>query len=239
MDKIDLPDTGFQAGLDVPSLFRKAVTEKADETAYVFRDQRVIWRELGARVNKTANALIDLGASRGKRVAVLSRNSLNFVEAYFGAISAGACAVPLPSMASPDALRLMLEDSKPIALFIGSEFRPVVEPFIREIDSIMERGLIGLDFKDDTWQGHDLFIGPASDQPPAVEINKDDEFHIIYSSGTTGVHHGHLAYLHEHRNHLRANGKVRRQKIPGTLRKGKGHQRHARARAIRQDPQGR
>jgi len=199
MGKGARPEIEYQPGDDLPSKVRKFVEKKPDKTAYVFKGKRTSWGELGAGINRAANSFIALGVGRGSRVAILSRNSVTYVEAFFGALAAGACAVPLPTMASPEALRLMIEDSKPKALFISSEYIDAMAPFISGFDFINQGAMVGLDFGDETWVEYERWIKDASDQAPGVVIGRDDEFHIIYSSGTTGAPKG---IIHSHGNRV-------------------------------------
>ena len=195
MKRLNTPDIAFAPGEDIASLSAQAAKEKADQTAVVFKNRRVTWGELTARVNQAANTLLSLGVTRGSRVAILSRNSIEYIELFFGAITAGACAVPLPSMASSDALKLMIEDSNPRVLAVSEEMRPLVAPFAGDLGCLANNGTIGLDFNDGEWLGYEKWIEGAKEEDPGVVIDKDDEFNIIYSSGTTGVPKG---IVHSH-----------------------------------------
>ena len=193
----EAPKVCFERGDDIPSQFKRAVENRADQVAFVFKNRRVKWGELGARANRVANRLVSSGIGKGCRVAILSRNSVEYVEAYFGTLTAGVCAVPLPTMASAEAFQSMLKDAGPAALFVSSEFTQMINPFVREIVSLHDGQKIGLDFEDASWQGYEKWIQDASPEPPDVEIEPHDEFHIIYSSGTTGVPKG---IRHSHAN---------------------------------------
>ena len=118
----DLPDIPFHAGDDAPSAFREVVKRRGGQIAFIFKGQKTTWAELGERVNRVANALIAFGITKGDRVALLSRNSVRYVEAFFGALSAGACVVPLPTMVNSDALKRMIENATPKALLASNEF---------------------------------------------------------------------------------------------------------------------
>ena len=190
MKKIEIPDPGFEAGDDAGSAFREIVRTKGDQTALIFKDRRISWTELGSQINRVANALLSLGIQKNDRVAILSRNSVEYVELFFGALSAGACAVPLPTMASPDALKLMITDSAPRILAVSHEFLGHMAPFIDAFDSIVNNGKIGLDFDNTGWKNYEDWIAAAPDGVPDVKVDKDSEFNIIYSSGTTGVPKG-------------------------------------------------
>ncbi|MEW6441614.1 MAG: class I adenylate-forming enzyme family protein [bacterium] len=191
-------EAGFEKGADIPSQFRRAVEERADQVAFIFKERRVKWGELGSRVYRVANRLLAGGLGKGSRAAILSRNSIEYVEAYFGTLVAGACAVPLPTMAGAEAFKAMLKDAAPAVLFVSSELAGTIEPFVDEIASLRDGVKVGLDFEHASWQAYEAWIGDAPAEPPrGVEIEPGDEFHIIYSSGTTGVPKG---IRHSHGN---------------------------------------
>jgi len=190
MKKMDIPEVDYEKGDDAGAAFREIVRTKGDQTALVFKDRRITWSDLGSRVNRVANALMALGITNNDRVAILSRNSVEYVELFFGALSAGACAVPLPTMASPDALKLMIEDSAPRVMAVSDEFLGHVAPFVETFDFLVKGGKIGIDFDNNAWGSYGDWVGSAPDSIPDVKIDKDNEFNIIYSSGTTGVPKG-------------------------------------------------
>ena len=74
--KLDMPKVSFEKGNDIPSQFRRAVGDRREQTAFIFKDRRVKWEELGARVNRVANSLLARGISKGRRVAILSSADL-------------------------------------------------------------------------------------------------------------------------------------------------------------------
>jgi acyl-CoA synthetase (AMP-forming)/AMP-acid ligase II len=195
MEKLETPDIPYKPGADTLSQFIQAARERDNETAVVYLGRSISWKELHAHINQVANTLLSLGVTRGSRVAILSRNSIEYIEVFFGALAAGACAVPLPSMASTEALKLMMDDSTPKVLAVSGEMKKLVEPFVNDLDCLVDGGRIGLDFGDNEWKTYDEWIDGASAEEPNVEIDKDDEFNIIYSSGTTGVPKG---IVHSH-----------------------------------------
>jgi len=190
IEPAELPEIPFEPGADASSALREVVKRRGEHTAFIFKGQRTTWSELGERVNRVANALIALGITKGDRVALLSRNSVKYVEAFFGTLSAGACAVPLPTMASSDALKLMVEDSAPGVLLVSAEFMPQIAPFVDGLESVLEGGKVAFDFASTGWITYAPWITAASGEAPDIRIGKNDLFNIIYSSGTTGVPKG-------------------------------------------------
>ncbi|MEV4786515.1 FadD3 family acyl-CoA ligase [Streptomyces tuirus] len=79
----------------VPDLVTTAAERYADVEAVVEGRTRVTYAELGARVERAAAACLATGAEPGDRVAIWAPNSLDWIVAALGAVSAGAVLVPL------------------------------------------------------------------------------------------------------------------------------------------------
>jgi len=187
---IETPESNFQDGNDIVSGFQEITQTKSGEIAIIFKNRRITWHELGKTINKVANGLIKLGIQKNDRVCILSKNSVEYVEVFFGALIVGACAVPLPSMASTDALKMMILDSNSKVIFTSKDMKALIDPFIDGIECIISNGKIAFDFEDVGWCDYTKWMANSSDQKPDVKIEKNDDFNIIYSSGTTGVPKG-------------------------------------------------
>ncbi|MFJ2928536.1 FadD3 family acyl-CoA ligase [Streptomyces massasporeus] len=85
-------DTAWES---VPDLVRAAAERYADVEAVVEGRTRVTYAELGARVERAAAACLATGVEPGDRVAIWAPNSLDWIVAALGAVSAGAVLVPL------------------------------------------------------------------------------------------------------------------------------------------------
>src|SRR5262245_3684126 len=76
-----------------PLRWRAAFTP--NKPAIITTDSSITYQELDRRTNRLANALIHLGVKADDRVALLSQNSVEFLEAIFGISKAGGVSVPL------------------------------------------------------------------------------------------------------------------------------------------------
>ncbi|MCK7469912.1 MAG: AMP-binding protein [Desulfomicrobium escambiense] len=74
-------------------------------------------------VNKTANALVDLGLRIEDRVVLLMLDAPEFYAVFWGAIRIGAVPVPVNTMLTPDDYQYYLNDSRARALFVSEEPR--------------------------------------------------------------------------------------------------------------------
>jgi acyl-CoA synthetase (AMP-forming)/AMP-acid ligase II len=195
MDKIDTPASRLPSSPPVPELVALHARNHPGRPALIHGERTVSWQEMAADMNRIANALIGLGVGKGDRVALLSRNSLEYSESFLGVLAAGACAVPLPTMVTPEAVELMLRDSGAKVLLVSAACRKLVEERAGALGGLLPGGRIGLDFEAEGWTGLARWRAAAPDSPPDIEIKEDDDFNIIYSSGTTGVPKG---ILHSH-----------------------------------------
>lgn len=165
------------------ALARHAV-ERPDDTAITSDDDRFTWAELNQTVLQIAGSLVSEGIEQGDRVAIVARNGISTISAYFAAIAAGAVAVPMPISALPDVLARLLKDCAPAATFTDADGRAA-------LGSAPAGLLFSLDGATGPW------IAPDMGTPLDAALDMPDEalFNIIYSSGTTGTPKG---IVHDH-----------------------------------------
>lgn len=84
-------------------------------------DEAITFRDLSASSARFAHYLTELGIGRGERVAIMLEPSLAFYAALFGAMKAGAVAVPLFTLFGPDGVRLRVDDCQPRLLVTTAE----------------------------------------------------------------------------------------------------------------------
>ncbi|MFI5280243.1 MAG: class I adenylate-forming enzyme family protein [Gemmatimonadales bacterium] len=201
METLDTPLAEFPPGEDAASLIAGFAATQPDRTALIQDDRVVTWREMNGQICRASGALAALGVGKGDRVAVLSRNSIEYAEVFVGILAAGACTVPLPTMASSEALELMLRDSGSKVVIVSSAYRDLVAPFVDRLEKLVPGGKIGFDFSGEGWTAFESSLSVADGKTPSVRIESTDDFNIIYSSGTTGVPKG-IVHNHAQRRTL-------------------------------------
>jgi long-chain acyl-CoA synthetase len=149
-------------------------------------DRRITWRELEDRVRALAGGLRGLGVEPGDRVAVISRNSIEYLELFFAAGRTGCVLQPLNWRLAPAAVRELLADARPKVVITSAEFATVAEELRRSVDVPwwLSHGEGG----DGSYE--DLLRAARPPDHPSVTVSAEDPFFILYTGGSTGTPKG-------------------------------------------------
>ncbi len=175
---------------DIADAIARHARERPDDPCITYGETTLTWKQFDARLNQVANALIGLGIGPSDKVAMVGRNSLRYAEALYGTLRAGACAVPLSSMAAAESIEMMLDDSDSKVLFLEEEFFALAGPARDRLTKIVPGGFVAFDFDRPGWTRYENLVDRAPATPTGRRIEPDWHFNIIYSSGTTGVPKG-------------------------------------------------
>lgn len=150
------------------------------------RDEVIGFAEISRRSAQIAHFLKARGVVKGDRVAVMIEPSLPFYCAIFGAIKAGAVAVPLFTLFGPDGIRLRVTDCAPTIFFTNAEKAPEAEQGGAANVIVADRA----------------FLDSLSDLPEIFDWDTrgGDLAVLQYTSGTTrllpaAVHHNHRSIV--------------------------------------------
>ena len=185
----------FPEFVSIPIRVAQNATRFPDKAAVMCGGEVRSWRDFDRRIDKVARTLAGMGIGKGDKIAILAANSIEYLETFMGGLRAGACVVPLSTMAAADALEKMLDDCDAKLLFLSDRYRPLVEPYEERLAKLVPGGRIAYDFERPGWRGFEQWVAPASELAFDLPIDPLDDFNIIYSSGTTGLPKG---ILHSH-----------------------------------------
>jgi acyl-CoA synthetase (AMP-forming)/AMP-acid ligase II len=140
---------------------------------------------LNERVNRLANALVDLGLEKGDRVGVLVHNCHQFIEIYFALAKAGGIFCPYNNHLKQWELKDILDYSSPKFLFLDSDYAQMVRELRPELVSI--KAYISLQKSDYGFmEDYETVVARGRSVEPAVKVVEDDVLSIIFTAGTTG-----------------------------------------------------
>ncbi|MBP7865647.1 MAG: amino acid adenylation domain-containing protein [Acidobacteria bacterium] len=165
----------------VHELIERQVLRTPNQTALVYRNQRMTYAELNRSANRLARALQARGACQGGFVGILAERSIEIIVAQLATLKSGAAVMPIDAKYPADRVRFMLEDSQAPVLLTQ-------QAFLGRLD--IPPGTAALDLDDPA-----LFQGDDTDLPVAAAA--DDLFALIYTSGSTGTPKG---VMLEHRS---------------------------------------
>ncbi|HXG94668.1 MAG TPA: long-chain fatty acid--CoA ligase [Blastocatellia bacterium] len=143
------------------------------------------YRQLNERATRLANFLrLRAGVGSGDRIAVLSMNRAEILEALFAAAKLTAILVPLNYRLTQPELQYILEDCDPKVLIYEQEFQPIVSRLRRQTGINHCVVLDGVNIRD---LNYEQAIAEVTDEPVTVEhFDAEMPLVIIYTSGTTG-----------------------------------------------------
>jgi len=175
--------------LNLPEVLEKAALNYGKKVAVVSANRCLSYQELDEYSNKIADYFIELGISKGDRIAILLPNSLEYTVLFFGIIKAGGIAVPLDIKYKDYELTSLLEHCQPTMLISDTAYLEPIRPLLHRFSFIKHV----MDIRGDSqWQvhGYQQIIGSCSPQPVALALEPEDTAVIAYTSGPAFHPHG-------------------------------------------------
>lgn len=170
--------------------------------ALIEGERQYSFRQFANRACSMGNALLEFGLSKGDRVAILSRNSIESAEVYFSIPNAGLVLVMLNFRLAPPEIKAVLADATPSVLMANEEFLDCLEEIRGELAFVRHFVFIGDKARTPKgWHHYEELIEQADSHLPAVEVAEDDLAALMYTSGTTGSPKGCMA-LHRNLYHV-------------------------------------
>jgi fatty-acyl-CoA synthase len=151
--------------------------------AVVFQDRRVSYGELNESINRLGNALRgQFGVKRGDRVGCLLTNCTTYYEIAFACSKVGARLVPFNVRLAGREIAHIAKDSSPKLVLTENLFLPALKSLREDAPEIP---LVNLDAGD-----AQRLRDAGSPDEPLDQAGWEDDFAILYTSGTTGFPKG-------------------------------------------------
>ncbi|MCH8850627.1 MAG: long-chain-fatty-acid--CoA ligase [Chloroflexi bacterium] len=159
--------------------------EHADEEFAVLGDRRMLYREALEEVNRLANAFVSAGLQLGDRIAVLSKNSIEYAIVYYAASKAGVVPVPLNFRLAPPEWAFIVNDAGAKMLIAADELVSAIDGIrgeLKSVDRFVAIDAVG----PEGWEDYRQWVGGQPTTPPDRAVTEDDDVYQMYTSGTTG-----------------------------------------------------
>jgi long-chain acyl-CoA synthetase len=170
----------------------------AGRAAIVFDDRVTTFAQLRDNVNRLSHGLLGL-ASPGERVAILSENRPQFIEAYAGVPMAGMALTFLNYRLNPKELAQIVGDAEATVLLVEPKYLATMLEVRPEMPTLRTIVTLGTELDGADLRYEDLLAGAPTERPK-VDVSDNDLAWLIYTSGTTGLPKGamltHRSLLH-------------------------------------------
>ncbi|GAB2837644.1 acyl-CoA synthetase [Actinocorallia aurea] len=176
---------------NLADLFEIVADAVPDNLALVAGDSRLTYRELDARANRAAAALAAGGVGPGDRVAILSYNRAEWLEAQIAAFKLRAGTVNVNYRYTSGELAHVIADSGAKALVaersLAARLTEVRDTLPELTDILVLED--GSDAEIPGSRSYEEAVSAASPDRVAIERSGDDLF-MLYTGGTTGLPKG-------------------------------------------------
>jgi len=163
---------------------RNLAAGRSGKIAYVDDRGTYTYGDLAKRVDRFANALIDLGLRREERVLLCLHDTIDFPTAFLGSIKAGIVPIAVNTLLTASDYDYMLRDSRARALVVSAPLLQTIGPVLaqrRDLENvIVSKGDHG------SYRSFDALLEGKPATFDAVATCPDDVCFWLYSSGSTG-----------------------------------------------------
>ncbi|HZZ83238.1 MAG TPA: fatty acid--CoA ligase [Anaeromyxobacteraceae bacterium] len=172
----------------------QAPVVRAPQQEIVYRQRRLTYRDLHARVARLAHALTRLGVKRGDTVAVMDWDSNRYLECFFAVPMIGAVLHTVNVRLSPEQVLYTIDHAEDDFLLVNSELLPLLEQIRGRIDNVKGYVLLTDDPAAALPPGftgeYEALLAAEPDQFDFPDFDEDTRATTFYTTGTTGLPKG-------------------------------------------------
>ncbi|MBE0492010.1 MAG: AMP-binding protein [Sulfurospirillum sp.] len=184
-------------------------TPKEDNIAMIIEDSKlctsqITYKELSVQSDRFANFLRSLDISIRDRVLICLKNSLAYPISFFGAMKAGAIAVPTSTLLSGSEVKYLATDSQAKAIVLSVSMYDNLLPYLENLDNLQHIIISGIQNANEVQQPKhiniyalDWVLEHFDELPKHYNSRSGEPAYLVYTSGTTGFPKG---VLHSHRS---------------------------------------
>lgn len=186
-------------------LRRHARTQRDKSAVIYYRPdgtrEDVSYRELNARANAFANHLRSFGVGRGDCVAMMSRNSPDYIIAWYASLKLGAAFTGVNFTFTDKEITYQINHAAPKVVVVEDAFRPkfdAAEAALTSVTTKIVSDTIGTDAPAD-WLRFSELVSSGDREDVEADVDEDDIAMLVYTSGTEAFPKG---VMIPHRNYI-------------------------------------
>jgi fatty-acyl-CoA synthase len=168
----------------------RAAAYFGDKVGVVDGDATFTYRAWAERTYRLANALADLGVRPGDRVSLLTYNTHQLLEAYYGVLEAGAVLNPVNIRLSPHEIAYIIDHAASKVVIFHRDFLPLVEGIAPKLSSRPRLVIMEADAGGIASDEYEALIAGGSAEPRRPQLDENAIAELFYTSGTTGLPKG-------------------------------------------------
>jgi len=208
----DVPKHIDYPNVPLSEILRKTAENNPYQTAIIYFDRKMTYKDLDKSVDKFASALTALEVKKGDKVAIFLPNIPQFIISYYGTLRIGAVETAVSPLYKEREVEHQLNDSEAETIVVLDALYPVLEKVVAKtkikrviftgIKDYMPTGkaFLGSLFrkipshKVETRPGTYSFkelLDQHNEQPPKVDLDPQEDLAALqYTGGTTGISKG-------------------------------------------------
>lgn len=149
----------------------------------VYKDRRITYYEMNKRINRLANVLREkFDVQKGDRVLNLLGNRLEYLEIILACSKLGALIVPVNIRLVSTEVEYIVGNADPKVIFTENDLSDKLEGIK---DNNKYKNIINIDES-----VYEDLVNDSHEAEPDNQATWDDDFGILYTSGTTGLPKG-------------------------------------------------
>ncbi|MDX1738066.1 MAG: class I adenylate-forming enzyme family protein [Alphaproteobacteria bacterium] len=186
---------------NIGQLLERHAIYRADVTAFICEGKHFSYRDFNIEIQTIAQALQAKGLQKGDHIATLLPNGVALMALYWVAAVSGLVIVPASPLLQANGIKELLKDSDSKALFFTDDFAKTIEDILPTLELLSKDFCFLVGGSHSDWNCYDdLLEEGRPEEFIKPEIDEDDLYNIMYSSGTTGAPKG-IMHSHKVRAH--------------------------------------
>jgi len=172
----------------------QAAEQSPEQTAYIYQDRQISFREVSESADRVACGLLNLGFEKGDRIGIIGLNQPEWLYTYFAAAKIGAVVVGLNVRYRESELDYIINHSQARTILtlpsLGDmDYVEFFKSFRKQIPSVKDYVFLGPGGFGGSHNFYELMETPVDQERLTGAKNAfipEDLIILIYTSGTTG-----------------------------------------------------